>query len=312
MEKVLEVKNLEKSYKDVKAVKGIDFAVKKNEVLCFLGPNGAGKSTTINILAGVLEADAGEILYQGKLLKEMEKSYKHEIGIVPQELAIYENVSALKNVMFYASLYGYRGRELKDLAEKALKDVSLYDVRHRKPKTYSGGMKRRLNIACGVAHRPSLIIFDEPTVGIDPQSRNYILESIKALKEDDITVIYTSHYMEEVEAISTRIVIIDHGEIIATGTKESLKATLGDTDRFTIETENGDGIDPEPFYAIDGVKDVAAAEGKIHCEVLSGIDSLDEIVGELIRQNIRFSNLTKEKATLERVFLNLTGHSLRG
>ncbi len=310
MKKVLSIRNLQKSYKEKKAVKGISFDVFEEEVLCFLGPNGAGKTTTINILAGILNEDHGEISYRGEPFKNVLRKYKSELGIVPQDMAIYEEISALNNVKFFASLYGLKGEALETAALDALKRVGLYNVRKDKPKTFSGGMKRRLNIACGVAHKPSLVIFDEPTVGIDPQSRNHILSYIKSLKEEGVTVVYTSHYMEEVEEISTRIIIIDYGEIIAIGTKEELKETLGDTDRYTIDVDNG-RIDTEKFYAIDGIKDVAYKDGKLSMDVIRGVDSLDKVVAELIDQDIKLNSLNKESDTLERVFLNLTGHSLR-
>lgn len=223
MNNVVTVKNLEKSYASKKAVDGINFVVNKGEVLGLLGPNGAGKSTTINILSTILSSDNGEINILGYDLQKSAKLIKQEIGIVPQDLAIYEEISAEKNVRFFASLYKLRGKQLEDCVKEALELVGLYERKDDKPKTFSGGMKRRLNIACAIAHQPKLIIMDEPTVGIDPQSRNHILESIKILKKRGATVIYSTHYMEEVEAISDRIIIMNDGKIIANGTKEELK-----------------------------------------------------------------------------------------
>jgi len=309
---LLSVRNLKKSYGDIKALKGISFDVYEKEVLCFLGPNGAGKSTTINILSSILTKDEGEITYEGQSFEKNLSTYKASLGIVPQDLAIYEEISALNNVKFYASLYGLKGEALEAAALNALDNVGLLSVKHRKPKTFSGGMKRRLNIACGVAHQPKVIIFDEPTVGIDPQSRHYILNYIKALKDQGVTVIYTSHYMEEVEDISTRILIIDHGEILTEGTKEDLKKMLGDTDKFTIDIEANGSVNTQPFYRIDGVKGVEVSDNRLMFDVVRGVDCLDKIIAEMIDQHIKLSNLNKEKATLERVFLHLTGHALRG
>ncbi len=309
---ILSVDNLQKSYKDVKALKGLSFDVQEKEVFCLLGPNGAGKTTTINILAGILGADSGKMAYRGKPLGKNLQHFKRNLGVVPQELAIYEEITAYENVRFFGSLYGIKGEPLKQRIRTALSRVGLLEVQHRKPRTFSGGMKRRLNIACGVVHEPELIIFDEPTVGIDPQSRKYILDYIKSLKDDGITVVYTSHYMEEVEEIATRIVIVDHGRLIAEGTKESLQATIGDTDRYTVETEDGAKLNEDRFLALDGVTRVEDGEAGLGFLVERDKDVLPDLVEELSRQHVRIRSLEKERANLERVFLHLTGHSLRG
>ncbi len=238
MENIIEVKNLEKSYKNKKVVKGISFDVKQGEILGFLGPNGAGKSTTINILSTVLKSDKGEIKFLGRKATEDVMNIKRNIGVVPQDLAIYEEISAEKNVRFFASLYGLKGKKLNENVKEILEFVGLYDKRLDIPKTFSGGMKRRLNIACAIAHNPKLIIMDEPTVGIDPQSRNHILNSIKKLKKRGATILYTTHYMEEVEEIADRIIIMDHGTIIAEGTKEELKKNIEDERVYSINIAN--------------------------------------------------------------------------
>lgn len=238
MENIIEVKNLEKSYKNKKVVKGISFDVKQGEILGFLGPNGAGKSTTINILSTVLKSDKGEIKFLGRKATEDVMNIKRNIGVVPQDLAIYEEISAEKNVRFFASLYGLKGKKLNENVREILEFVGLYDKRLDIPKTFSGGMKRRLNIACAIAHNPKLIIMDEPTVGIDPQSRNHILNSIKKLQKRGATILYTTHYMEEVEEIADRIIIMDHGTIIAEGTKEELKKNIEDERVYSINIAN--------------------------------------------------------------------------
>lgn len=218
MEKVIEVKDLKKCYKNNKALDGLSFDLYRGEILGILGPNGAGKSTTINILSTILKKDEGEILYFGTQIEKNTKEIKAKLGIVPQDLAIFEDISAYKNIAFFASLYGLKGEKLEEAINYALKFAGLEDRKNDKPKTYSGGMKRRLNIACSIAHRPDILILDEPTVGIDPQSRNHILEDLKMLKNTGTTIIYTTHYMEEIEQIADRVIIVDKGKKIEEGT----------------------------------------------------------------------------------------------
>lgn len=311
MENILAVKNLKKSFKDNNVLKSISFEVNKGEILCFLGPNGAGKSTTINILTAALQSDGGEILYKGKKIGNRLRSYKKQLGIVPQDIALYEELSAQRNVRFFSSLYGLRGKELNSAVDKALEFAGLSDRRNDKVKTFSGGMKRRLNIACAIAHSPELVIMDEPTVGIDPQSRNHILDSIKKLRENGMTILYTTHYMEEVEAISTRIIIMDHGSIIAEGTNESLKEEIQDEKRYFIDVESSIGFNSNEFYSIEGVKSAAIKENQIEIVSLKGIENLDRIISLLSDKGIKIINVSSETASLETVFLKLTGRKLR-
>ena len=222
MTEAIIVKKLNKSYGQKPVIKDLSFSVFQGEIVGLLGANGAGKSTTINILSTILKHDSGSVLIGGFDLMKDKSKIKKVVGIVPQDLAIYEEISAEKNVSFFASLYGLNGAELKANTSKALQQVGLYEHRTEKPKTFSGGMKRRLNIACAIAHAPKLIIMDEPTVGIDPQSRNHILKSILTMREQGATILYSTHYMEEVEAIADRILILDEGQIIASGTKDEL------------------------------------------------------------------------------------------
>jgi ABC-2 type transport system ATP-binding protein len=193
MKSIIKIENLEKSYKDKKALDGISFDIRKGEILCFLGPNGAGKSTTINILTTALNSDRGEIYFNGMKIKRNNQQYKSCLGIVPQDLAVYEEIYVERNVSFFAELYGLKGELLKKKVDEALEFVGLLDKKKEKVKTFSGGMKRRLNIACAIAHNPKIIIMDEPTVGIDPQSRNHILNSIKELRQKGATIIYTTY-----------------------------------------------------------------------------------------------------------------------
>jgi len=311
MENLISVKNLEKSFKENKVLKGISFDVNAGEILCILGPNGAGKTTTINILTAALGGDGGEITFKGVPIGRQLRKYKQSLGIVPQDISLYEELSAEQNLSFFASLYGLHGSTLRDAVDKALVFAGLDDRRHDKVKTFSGGMKRRLNIACAIAHEPEVVIMDEPTVGIDPQSRNYILESIKKLRDKGVTVIYTTHYMEEVEVISSRIIIMDHGTIIAEGTKESLKAGIENEKRYTIDIEENGKIKRDEFFAIEGVKSVKIEDNSIEITSIRGIENLDRIIALLSNRGERIKNITSENASLEMVFLKLTGRKLR-
>lgn len=311
MESIIYVNQLEKSYGEKKVVQGISFGVNRGEILCFLGPNGAGKSTTINILCGILGYKAGEIKYKGRDVKKHLNEFKRHMGVVPQELSIYEDLSAWQNVRFFASLYGLRGKELEEKTAKALEFAGLSEKRQEKAKTFSGGMKRRLNIACAIAHEPELLIMDEPTVGIDPQSRNHILSSIRKLSKSGMTILYTTHYMEEVEEISTRILIMDSGTIIAEGTKESLKEESFEERQFILQLEEDDNLDTDDFYKVEGVKKVEQKGDELIITTLKNVENLDKIITVVIESKTKIVNLTCRTATLENVFLRLTGKSLR-
>lgn len=225
----LRVKNLVKAYGTKGAVNGISYAVHTGEIIGLLGANGAGKSTSIRVITGIEQPTHGQIFYEGdEITNRTDKTkrmsrYQKNIGVVPQEIALYGDMSAYDNVKFFCSLYGYHGSELKNRVEEALKFVGLWEHRREKPSKYSGGMKRRLNIASSIAHSPKLLIMDEPTVGIDPQSRNHIMETIKELNRRGTTVIYVSHYMEEIEQLCNRIILMDEGKIIEDCEKEALK-----------------------------------------------------------------------------------------
>ena len=311
MEKLLSVNHLTKNFKENKVLKEISFEVHQGEVLCILGPNGAGKSTTINILTAALGSDGGEIFYKGNQINQQMNAYKKVLGIVPQDIALYEELSAERNLSFFASLYGLRGNKLKKAVNEALVFAGLEDRRKDKVKTFSGGMKRRLNIACAIAHHPELVIMDEPTVGIDPQSRNHILDSIKKLRDNGMTVIYTTHYMEEVEVISSRIIIMDHGTIIAEGTKESLTEDIENEKRYVIEIEENGKIAHDDFFVVEGVRAVNIDGNTIEITSIKGIENLDLIITLLSDHGEKIKNITSEAASLEMVFLKLTGRKLR-
>lgn len=313
METILEVKNLIKYYKDNKAVNGLEFNLFKGEILGFLGPNGAGKSTTINILSTILKHDEGEIKFFGSDINDNKRWIKAQLGIVPQELAIFEEIPAYKNVEFFTSLYGLSGKELKDAVLDALRMVGLEDKKNSKPITFSGGMKRRLNIACAIAHKPKILILDEPTVGIDPQSRNHILESIKKLRDIGTTIIYTTHYMEEVEEIADRVVIMDKGKKIAEGTIPELMESYRNTRvyKISISSMKNDNIKFDFLYEIEGIQKVELTDNCFSITTIKEIENLDKIILGLIERNIKISHITSEEGNLEMVFLKLTGRNLR-
>lgn len=311
MKDFVEVKNLEKKFKDKHVLNGISFTVNKGEILGFLGPNGAGKSTTINILTGALGYEGGDISFKGKDIKKNLLHFKQHIGVVPQDLAIYEDITAFQNVVFFSSLYGLKGEDRKKKAMEALEFVGLSSRAKDKVKTFSGGMKRRLNIACAIAHNPELLIMDEPTVGIDPQSRNHILNSIQKLRENHMTILYTTHYMEEVEEIATRIIIMDNGKIIASGTKEELKEDIEQERQYIMQVEDSTNINLDEFYSIEGVVNAEASENKITIATLKGIENLDNIIATAMKNGLKINELTSQCASLETVFLKLTGKKLR-
>lgn len=312
MESILEVKDLKKYYKENKAVNGLTFNLYKGEILGFLGPNGAGKSTTINILSTILKHDEGEIKFFGTDINKNKKWIKSQLGIVPQELAIFEEISAYKNVEFFTSLYGLSGKNLRNAVLEALKMVGLDDKKDSKPMTFSGGMKRRLNIACAIAHKPKILILDEPTVGIDPQSRNHILESIRKLRENGTTIIYTTHYMEEVEEIADRIVIMDKGTKIAEGTILELMESYKNTRVYKISVDNvNNNFKCDFLYEIEGIQKVELTDNCLSITTIKEIENLDKIILSLIDRKIKISHMTSEEGNLEMVFLKLTGRKLR-
>ncbi len=247
MKTVVKLDGLIKKYDNRAVVDGLSLEIREGEIFGLLGPNGAGKSTTMNMICSLLKPTAGKIELFGHDIRTENSKVKPMIGYIPQDLAIYGNLKAWENVELFTSLYGIKGQKLKDEIDRSLEFVGLSDRRDSFAKTFSGGMKRRLNIACALGHRPKLLIFDEPTVGIDPQSRNFILEKIKDVNRDGTTVIYTSHYMEEVEAICTRVAIMDNGKIVAIGTTEELKNMVRKTPDEDVSLE-------EVFLTLTGKK----------------------------------------------------------
>jgi len=308
---ILELRGLTKKFDDFVAVDNMNLNVQQGEIFGLLGPNGAGKSTTINMVASLLRATRGEILLNGRSIDKDRRYVKMNTGIVPQDLAIYEDMTAYENVSFFAGLYGLRGKLLKERTEEALEFVGLGDRMKSMPNNFSGGMKRRLNIACAIAHRPQLIIMDEPTVGIDPQSRNYILGSVRKLNETGCTIIYTTHYMEEAEELCTRIAIVEHGKIIAEGTSEQLKATITDSKEIWIGLKLEEKVDLAALGKLPGVTAIQLEDQTLKIISKAEVGNLNRIIQELIHSGAEIRSVDEKAPNLEAVFLTLTGRNLR-
>lgn len=308
---VIECKGLTKTYKDVKALIGLDLSIPKGIIYGLLGPNGAGKSTFINIVAGLVKADSGKLVVAGSSLPEQSRAVKGRMGFVPQDLAIYEDLTAYENIAFFASLYGLKGSEKKEKVEKALEFVSLTDRRKDRAKAYSGGMKRRLNLACGICHEPEILFLDEPTVGIDPQSRNHIMESIKKLNKNGMTIIYTTHYMEEAEALCDRIGIIDNGKIIAEGKLSELQKTVSDNELLFIEaTGNMDELLVR-ITETNGILEAGLEQTGILVKHTGRKGILEDIIRHTAQTGSEIHKLESRMPNLEDVFLSMTGRTLR-
>ncbi|PYY29606.1 ABC transporter ATP-binding protein [Paenibacillus illinoisensis] len=308
---ILEMEHVVKRYGSKLSVDHLNLSVERGEIFGLLGPNGAGKSTTISMIAGLLSIDQGEIRLNGISVKERPLEVKRKIGLVPQDLALYEAMTAAENVTFFARLYGLRGKLLKERVQESLEFVGLQDKAKDAPSTFSGGMKRRLNIACAIMHRPDLIIMDEPTVGIDPQSRNHILESVRTLNKMGSTIIYTSHYMEEVAAISNRVAIMDQGHIIACGTEAELRERVASEEKIVLIAS---GIGPgavEELRLHPRVRAVEVVGDTLTITLPSAQQDLQDILFICSKHEIAIQSLQVEEPDLETLFLNLTGRTLR-
>lgn len=308
---IVKIEGLVKKFGDFAAVDNVNLKINEGEIYGLLGPNGAGKSTIINMICGIVSITKGKIEILEKDNRKYSSFTKRNIGIVPQDIAVYEDLTCMENVKFFAGLYGLRGEKLQKAAEEALEFVGLSENYRSLPSKFSGGMKRRLNIACAIAHKPKLIIMDEPTVGIDPQSRNHILNSVKKLNEMGCTIIYTSHYMEEVEQICTQISIIDHGKVIAEGTNEELKAIVTDKNTVEITVSGIEEVNTEEIKNIKGVQSVQIDEDKVKVNSSKDINNLDKIISYFTQNNIKIKNIENKVPDLETVFLSLTGRKLR-
>jgi ABC-2 type transport system ATP-binding protein len=313
MKAILEVKQLEKKYGDFTAVKGISFDIKEGEIFSLLGPNGAGKTTTISMLSTLYAPTSGEATIGGHSVTREAMAVRNLIGVVPQELALYDDLSARENLIFWGQMYGLAGRALRTRVEEVLEQIDLADKARNRVKTYSGGMKRRVNIGVGLLHKPSLLFMDEPTVGIDPQSRRAILDSVKALNQQGMTVLYTTHYMEEAEELSDRVGIIDHGELIALGTQTELKRQVGENDTLILhidESQNGQSL----AEAIRNIRGVLKADITDHTVAVIAPEAEDIMAPVITKANelgIKIRSVDIKEPDLEAVFLSLTGRALR-
>lgn len=308
---IVEVKNLSKKYNSNLAVDNISFDVKEGEIFGLLGPNGAGKSTTISMLACLLEPTSGDAFIDGKSVRKDPMGVKKVIGLIPQDIALYPTLSAKENLHFWGKMYGLSGSLIKKRSNEILEIVGLSERAKDRIDTYSGGMKRRINIAAGLIHRPKLIMLDEPTVGIDPQTRINILETVVNLNKMGMTIIYTSHYMEEVEMLCNRIAIMDEGKIIAMGTKDELRLLVGGKDTIRIDATDIHPRTSESLDMIDDVDKIKIIENQI--EILSdyGRRVLSSVISKLNELDVKINSVKVQEPDLESVFIHLTGKSLR-
>ena len=313
MPSILVVQNLVKNYGDFQAVKGISFDIQEGEIFSLLGPNGAGKTTTISMLSTLYEPTSGDATVAGHSVTREPMAVRNAIGVVPQDIALYEDLTARENLIFWGQMYGLGGKALDARVDEVLEQIGLTDKAKNRVKTYSGGMKRRVNIGVGLLHKPRLLFMDEPTVGIDPQSRRAILDTVKDLNKKGMTVLYTTHYMEEAQEISDRVGIIDHGDLIALGTQKELTQQVGETETLILHL--GETDDPEALaHSLVGVKDILEATATDHeVSVIAheAEDVLAAVVTKANERGIKIRSIDIREPNLEAVFLHLTGRALR-
>lgn len=311
MKNIVEVKNLTKRYKKLTAIDDLSFEIKEGEILGLLGPNGSGKSTTINCLLSLLKFESGSIKIFGKEMKPDSYDIKREIGVIFQEVAVFEELTVYDNIDYFCGLYIEDKNLRKKYVEDAINLVGISEFKKFYPKQLSGGLLRRLNIACGIAHKPKLIFLDEPTVAVDPQSRNNILDGIKKLRDEGATILYTTHYMEEVEMICDRIIILDKGKILAEGTSDELKKLANIEEKITVEVDNINNDDIEVIKKFKTVDAVSLNRNILMITYKKGKDNLGELTDYLKENKIKYNKIFSERPTLNDVFLELTGKELR-
>lgn len=309
---IIEVKNLVKKYSEKTAVDHLDLQIEEGIIYGLLGPNGAGKSTTINCMLGLLKSNEGSIKILGEEMDSNNLKLKAQIGVIPQNVSVFEELTVYENIDFFCGLYVKDKEERKKLVEEAIEFVGLGEYKKYIPKKLSGGLVRRLNIACGIAHKPKIVFMDEPTVAVDPQSRNSILEGVLKLKEQGSTIIYTSHYMEEIEQICDQIAIIDSGKVIAKGTTEELKNMITDTEKLVINTF---GIQDNIIEKIKNIADIKTVERENNCIKISYKKNQNSTLLKILQviedNGVNIDKIYNEVPTLNTVFLELTGKQLR-
>jgi ABC-2 type transport system ATP-binding protein len=309
--RILRVSGLSKRFGARQAVDGVSFEIAPGETYGLLGPNGAGKTTTISMVCGILARDAGTVLLDGKEMDPGTTAVKGEIGYVPQDLAIYPDLSARENLDFFGRLYGMGGHELRERVDEVLQIVDLADRAKERTEHFSGGMKRRLNIGIGLLHRPRLLVLDEPTVGVDPQSRNAILASVEALSSEGMGILYTTHYMEEAERLCDRVGIIDEGKIIAEGTRRELVALVGGLDKVSLQASGDVGAAADALRGIEGVREATSHEGGLDVLVVEARKLLPRLLAAVTSDGVAVRSVEVVEPDLEAVFLHLTGKALR-
>lgn len=307
---IAQMRDIVKRYSNHLALDHVDLDIGEGEILGLLGPNGAGKTTLIHALAGLIGVDSGNITLFGKSQHRNMLDIKRQIGLVTQEITVFEDLTARENLEFFGGIYGLRGTALKERVDETLEFVGLKDRAKQLPHKFSGGMKRRLNIACALTHQPKLLIMDEPTVGIDPQSRNHILESVRKLQRQGTTILYTTHYMEEVQAIASRVVIMDQGHVIAQGTIDELVRNIQHEEKIKLEVAEPTDELLEKLRKIDGVKQVTQEGSQLIIISRVGSGNLDRALS-IAKSAGGVQSVSAEKPTLEDVFLTLTGKQLR-
>jgi len=310
-EPVLRASGLRKRFGQRQAVDGVGFEIARGETYGLLGPNGAGKTTSISMVCGILARDDGEVFVNGQPLDPGATRVKGAIGYVPQDLAIYPDMTARENLVFFGRLYGMGGAELRGRVDEVLEIIDLTDRADERTEAYSGGMKRRLNIGIGLLHRPSLLILDEPTVGVDPQSRNAILTSVEALSAEGMGILYTTHYMEEAERLCDRVGIIDEGKIIAEGTRRELVALVGGLDKVKLAATGDTARAAEELRGVEGVHEATPHEEGVDLLVVEARRLLPELLAAVSQDGVAIKSVEVIEPDLEAVFLHLTGKALR-
>jgi ABC-2 type transport system ATP-binding protein len=309
---MLRVDSLKKSYGNLVAVNGVSLRAGAGETIGLLGPNGAGKNTTVSMIAGLVRPDSGSVEIEGRALAGDTDPNKRRIGLVPQDLALFDELTAHANLQLFAALYDLEGAAAKRAMGEALELVGLADRAHDRVKNYSGGMKRRLNLAAALLHDPQILLLDEPTVGVDPQSRNAIFDNLEVLKRRGKTLLYTTHYMEEAERLCDRVIIMDHGQVVADDTLQGLYGLLPVTNLLAVELDGGqDGLRLDELRAVPGVRSAKIEAGTLRVGVQDLATETPRVLEWLVERGHLYHHVASERADLETVFLTLTGRSLR-